>query len=67
MRAQVRERLMHCFTELMKDVEQNLEARNRYLLSHAASSHVATHAEHGVELCGSRAISLPTAIDLHRI
>jgi hypothetical protein len=21
---------MHCFTELMKDVEQNLEARNRY-------------------------------------
>ena len=28
-RAQVRERLMHCFTELMKEVEQNLEARNR--------------------------------------
>ena len=27
--SQVRERLVHCFTELMKDVEQNLEARNR--------------------------------------
>ena len=28
-RLQVRERLLHCFAELMKDVEQNLEARNR--------------------------------------